>query len=123
MGNNHRQSLGRLGEDLAVNYLIQRNYSILARNSRTPYGEIDIVAVQGDVVVFVEVKTRASRSMGPPEISITRRKEEHMRSAAEFFIQNYPSTISDWRIDVLAIQLQLGNTPPLIDHFENATHS
>ncbi|OGN91160.1 MAG: hypothetical protein A2Y88_10050 [Chloroflexi bacterium RBG_13_48_10] len=58
--------------------------------------------------------------MGPPEISITPRKAEHMRCAAEYYIQQHPELINDWRIDVLTIQLRKDNTPPLIDHFENA---
>lgn len=114
-----RQSLGHLGEFIAAAFLEKKGYTILERNWRTPYGEIDLIAIHDDVVAFVEVKTRASNSLGPPEISITPRKEQHMRNAAEYFIQQHPELINDWRIDAVAIQIQTGNSPPLIEHFEN----
>jgi putative endonuclease len=115
----HRQSLGHKGEAIAAAYLEKKGYTILDRNLRTPYGEIDLIAGHAEAIIFIEVKTRASKSLGPPEISITPRKTEHMRSAAEYYIQQHPELINDWRIDVLTIQLYKDLTPPLIDHFEN----
>lgn len=122
MKSSRRQSLGRLGESIAAAFLEKKGYTILERNWRSPYGEIDLIAKENDVVSFVEVKTRASGSLGPPEISITPRKEEHMRSSAEYFIQQHPELINDWRIDAVTIQLQPDSSPPLIDHFENVIH-
>jgi putative endonuclease len=119
MKSNRRQSVGRVGESIAAAYLEKKGYTILDRNCRTPYGEIDLIAFQSDLIAFVEVKTRASISFGPPEISITTRKEEHMRNTAEYYIQLHPELTNDWRIDVIAVQLQPGNSPPIIDHFEN----
>lgn len=113
------QSIGHLGEAIAADYLEGKGYSILLRNWRSPYGEIDLIAMQDGVVAFVEVKTRSSKSLGPPEISITPRKAEHMRNTAEYFIQQHPELNNDWRIDVITIQLKAGNPTPLIDHFEN----
>ncbi len=120
MKSTHRQSLGHFGESLAASFLEHQGYSILARNVRTPYGEIDLLTKSGDVIVFVEVKTRASTSLGPPEISITPRKREHMISAAEYYIQQHLELNNDWRIDVIAVQIKPGLESPLIDHFENA---
>jgi putative endonuclease len=114
-----RQSLGHLGEAIAAAFLEKKGYAILERNWRTPYGEIDLITQREDVIAFVEVKTRASRSLGPPEISITTRKAEHMRCSAEYFIQQHPELINDWRIDAITIQLHDDSSPPLIDHFEN----
>lgn len=119
MKSGHRQSLGRKGESLAAAYLERQGYSIIDRNLETPYGEIDLIARQSNVIVFVEVKTRASSSLGPPEISITPRKAEHMRCAAEYYIQQHPELSNDWRIDAFSVQIQAGDIPPLIDHFEN----
>ncbi len=115
----YRQSLGHLGESIAAAYLEKKGYTILDRNLRTPYGEIDLVARHAESIIFIEVKTRASKSLGPPEISITPRKAEHMRSAAEYYIQQHPELINDWRVDLLTIQLRKDNIRPLIDHFEN----
>ncbi len=114
-----RVSIGRLGETLAGAYLKNKGYTILEKNRRTPYGEIDLVASFGESIIFVEVKTRSSQSLGPPEISVSRRKAEHMRNAAEYYIQQHPDLQADWRIDLLAILLPPDNSPAVIDHFEN----
>jgi len=119
MKSDQRQSLGQMGESIAGVFLKNKGYTILERNWRTPYGEIDLVASQNATIVFVEVKTRASRSLGPPEISITARKAEHMHDAAEYYIQQHPELMNDWRIDLITIQLQPKDSPALIDHFEN----
>jgi putative endonuclease len=115
----YRRFLGSRGEIYAAEFLENLGYSILEKNHRTPYGEIDLVARQNEVIVFVEVKTRSNTSLGPPEISITRRKAEHMRCAAEYFIQQHPEIKNDWRIDAISIQINTGDLPPSIVHFEN----
>ena len=115
---NRRLNLGHRGESIAASYLVKNGYTILEKNWRTPYGEIDLIARIDQVVVFVEVKTRASQALGPPEISITRRKGEHMRNAAEYFIQQHTELTMDWRIDVISVQIQSGDKSK-IDHFEN----
>src|SRR4030042_5348391 len=106
MKSDHRKSLGYIGESLAAAFLEKQEYSILERNFRTPYGEIDLITKQGDTIVFTEVKTRASTSLGPPEVSITPRKAEHMRNAAEYYIQQHPELNNEWRIDVISVQMQ-----------------
>ncbi|WKZ47888.1 MAG: YraN family protein [Anaerolineales bacterium] len=113
----HNQRVGRWGEEVAVEYLVQRGYAIVARNARTPYGEIDIVAKQGEAVIFVEVKTRTSNTMGLPEESITARKRQHMVAAAEHYAVEHE--IDNWQIDVVAIEGKPGSKP-LITYFENA---
>jgi len=115
-----KQALGRLGESLAAEFLEKLGYSIIERNFRTPYGELDLVSKHGDVIIFTEVKTRASSSLGPPEISINHKKAEHIRSSAEYYIQQHPEMSDEWRIDVISIQMKSKNIPPYIIHFENA---
>jgi putative endonuclease len=110
--------LGRWGEALAAEYLVQQGYTIVARNVRTPYGELDLVSRQGDVTVFVEVKTRASATLGQPEISVTRRKQEHLLAAAQHYLLANPALDGAWRIDVVAI-VRRRAAPPEIVHFEN----
>ena len=119
MRSDHRHSIGLIGENIAADFLEKKGYSILKRNFRTPYGEIDLITEQGSSIVFTEVKTRTSISLGPPEISITRRKADHMRSAAEFYIQQFAERYDEWRIDVISVQIRT-NDAPLIVHFENA---
>ncbi|PWB53868.1 MAG: YraN family protein [Anaerolineales bacterium] len=113
------RTLGKHGESIAAEYLKNKGYTILETNWHSSYGEIDLVASQAGVITFIEVKTRASKSFGPPEVSITPRKLEHMRNSAEYYMAEHPGITNEWRIDAIAIQLQTGNLPPLIEHFEN----
>lgn len=118
------QSVGCWGEELAAGYLRQRGYSLLDRNARTPYGEIDLVLVQptpaGSCTVFVEVKTRRSGAFGLPEESVTARKRAHLLAAAQAYLQAHPELGDAWRIDVVAIRQVDRAAPPEIVHFENA---
>jgi putative endonuclease len=113
----HNQKIGKWGEDAVAAYLKERGYEILARNARTPYGEIDIVAKQEDVYIFVEVKTRTSNKMGLPEESVNPRKQAHMLACAEHYAAE--NAIDHWQIDVIAVEGKAG-TEPKITHFENA---
>jgi len=114
---NRNQKIGAWGESAAAKYLEERGYLLVARNVRTPYGEIDIVTEKGGIIIFVEVKTRTSKSLGPPEISVTARKQEHMIAAAEHYSQE--NKIDHWQIDVIAVERKRNDTPEII-HFENA---
>jgi putative endonuclease len=81
----HRGALGKLGEDLACDELRRRGYSILDRRYRTRCGELDIVASDGGVIVFVEVKARSTGNFGTPLESITRQKRRRVsRMAASY---------------------------------------
>jgi uncharacterized protein (TIGR00252 family) len=77
--------LGRRGERAAEKYLKRNGYRIVARNFRASGAEIDLVAIDGETLVFVEVKTRRSRSAGAPEDAVDERKQSRMRRAAEAF--------------------------------------
>jgi len=125
-----RQSLGRWGESVAAKYLVSQGYKISGRNVRTPYGEIDIIALQPRisspgsldstaVTVFIEVKTRSSTSYGFPEEAINARKQAHMMAAAQSYMQENPGLGDDWRIDVIAIQCCGSRKERSIRHFEN----
>ena len=113
----HKQRIGSWGEGIAAEYLAGRGYEILARNVRTPYGEIDVLARQGDITIFVEVKTLTKSGNFFPEHNITSRKREHMLAAAEYYAAEHQ--INHWQIDVVAIE---GRPPdgPTINLFENA---
>lgn len=113
----HNQKIGRWGEEAVAAYLKDRGYEILARNARTPYGEIDIVAKQEDVYIFVEVKTRTSSKMGLPEEAVNPRKQAHMLACAEHYAAEH--AIDHWQIDVIAVEGKVG-LEPKITHFENA---
>ena len=115
---NYRQRMGAWGEQAATDYLIRQGYIILTRNFRTPHGEIDILALHGDLLVFVEVKTRTSRAYGYPEDSVTLRKQEHMLAAAEHYLQGHPEAGENWQFDVISVE-HGSDRAPVITHFEN----
>ena len=114
------KDLGKWGEKVASEYLIKTGYQVLDRNVRTEYGEIDLIAEQGCVLVFVEVKTRQSSTYGYPEESITRLKIDHMIASAEAYLQTIPDYEGDWRIDVVAVEINELDNQPVITHFPNA---
>jgi putative endonuclease len=113
----HNQSVGKWGENAVATYLVERGYEILARNARTPYGEIDIVTKQGDITIFIEVKTLTSSKSFFPEQNVTARKQAHMLACAEHYAAE--NGIDHWQIDVIAVEGKVG-LEPKITHFENA---
>jgi putative endonuclease len=115
---NKRQALGRWGEAEAAAYLEGRGYIILDRNIHSAHGEIDIVAQKDQVVIFVEVKTLRSHSFAFPEAAVNQRKQTHMVSAAEKYLELHPEASDTWQFDVIAIEGEPGGEPQ-IEHFEN----
>lgn len=99
----HRQSLGRRGEDLACAELEKRGYVILERRFRTRCGELDIVARDGGVLVFVEVKARSSSSFGTPFESVTWKKRRRLcqMAIAYLFVKRLAGVAC--RFDVVAV--------------------
>jgi putative endonuclease len=113
----HNQRVGKWGEDAVAAYLARHGYAIIARNARTPYGEIDIIAKQADITIFVEVKTLTSSKNFFPEQNVTTRKRGHMLACAEHYAAE--NAIDHWQIDVVAVEGKQGFEPK-ITHFENA---
>lgn len=114
-----RSLLGRRGEAAAREFLEQRGYTVLAENYRCPWGELDIVAQQGETVVFVEVRTRRSHAFGTPEESVTRAKGQHLVASAEHYLQEHSLT-PPWRIDLMAVRMDSKGTITSIRQVENA---
>jgi len=95
--------LGRRGERAAEKYLRRKGYRIVARNFRAAGAEIDLVAMDGETLVFVEVKTRRSRIAGAPEEAVDERKQTRMRRAAEVFARHYRADEIEMRFDIAAV--------------------
>lgn len=119
---NARQALGQRGEQLAVDKLVADGFEIVTRNYHCRTGELDIIARQGEVWVFVEVRTRRSTRFGTPEESITARKRLHLITAAQTYLQEQGLDLNniDWRIDVVAIEIGKRNEMVRLDVIENA---
>jgi putative endonuclease len=115
-----RKTTGRMGEQLALGFLKKKGYTIVETNYRCHYGEIDIVARQKDCMVYVEVRTRTSLEFGTPEDSISYYKALHMAHAAEYYQLHHRGIPEDWRVDLVAIELDSKNQIKRIEQVENA---
>jgi len=114
-----RRDLGAFGERVAAAHLEAKGYRIRARNFRCREGEIDIVAEDGDCLVFVEVRTRRGDAFGTPAESVTAAKERRLLTVAKAYLQEHPDVPPDQRIDVVAIELSRGRLLA-VQHIEGA---
>ncbi len=94
---------GRKGERLACRYLLKEGFDILARRYRGRSGELDIIAYEGDTLVFVEVKTRSSRDFGQPWEFVDWQKQQILRRAAEDFIADHDLGQYAYRFDIVSV--------------------
>ena len=117
---NARQELGRLGEELAAQYLTREGYVILTRNYRCGEGEMDIVARQGSRLAFVEVRTRRGSSYGTPKESITRSKQERLVKVASDYLSSHNLLDEDWGIDAVSVLFTPGGELDSIELVHNA---
>jgi len=117
-----KKETGVLGEDLATEFLRARGYEILERNWRPGrWGEIDVIAREGDVLVFVEVRTRSGAARVSPQESIDSHKLRVLRRTAQLYSKLHPEYSSALRIDLVAINLPETATPPRVALFKNIT--
>jgi putative endonuclease len=113
-----RQTLGKMGEDLACEELRRRGYAILARRHRTRYGEIDIIARHDTMIVFVEVKARRHDAFGDASAAVTSWKQRRIVRMAADYLARQGLVDAPCRFDVVAIDFKGG--PP---HIEVYTHA
>lgn len=111
--------IGGSGEDIAAAFLQGLGYIILTRNYRKRFGEIDIIAEEGDTLVFVEVKTRSSAVFGSPLEAVDARKQQRMAKAALAYLSSRKLHDRAARFDVVAVHLQ-PQQRPRIEHVRNA---
>ncbi|MGW9266867.1 YraN family protein [Gordonia terrae] len=100
-----RGHIGRLGEDVAADYATSLGWVVLDRNWRTRYGELDLVACEGSILVIVEVKTRASRTYDDPVMAVTPTKLTRMRRLARLWLAAQDRRWSQIRFDVVSVRL------------------
>lgn len=111
-----RRGTARQGEDLAAACLRRKGYVILERNWRCKAGEIDVVARDGETLVFVEVKARTGRTAGPPEESITAAKRRRLVHLARRFLLEKDLHEIPCRFDVVAVEAEVGGDPVIRHH-------
>lgn len=111
------RTLGKKGEALAVSFLRKKGFKIVEKNYRTVFGEIDIIAKDKQVIVFIEVKTRSDNAFGYPFEAVNTRKREKIRKVALSFLKKYKRELPV-RFDVLSITIKEGKEH--IEHFKDA---
>ncbi len=107
----NKKEFGKLGEDMAANYLKLQGYEIRAKNFRSRIGEVDIIARKDNRIVFCEVKTRSGDLMGTPAEAVNETKKNHMRKVAALYMMSEKITNYDVGFDVIEVKL---------NHIENA---
>ena len=116
---NSRRELGQWGEQVAADRLQNKGLRILEQNWRCRRGEIDLVALDGEEIVFVEVKTRKGKGMGSPEEGLTPKKAKKLLELAQEYLAEQDLD-PDWRIDLVALELDNRGKLVRFDHVENA---
>ncbi len=116
-----RLSLGKLGERIAANHLTSQGYRVLEMNFQKRYGEIDIVALDHDTLVFVEVKTRMKGDFISPEQSMTSRKISSLKKSALFYKMKHPELPEALRIDFVGIEMDSNLKPVRVNQIKNIT--
>lgn len=114
-----RRRLGNWGESVAALQLEHEGYTVLERNWRCASGEIDIIAQEGEEMVFVEVKTRRGREMGTPEEGLTDHKAQKLIELARLYLAEH-DIYPDWRVDLIAIELDKKGRLIRSEHIRNA---
>ena len=116
------QRTGRRGEEEAYFHLRKLGYQIVARNYRTPRhrGEIDLIGWDRDVLCFIEVKTRTSPDVKPPEAAVDRHKRREVAQVARDYLRHLPSACQ-WRFDIVSVSYDSRSRHPRIELFRNAS--
>ncbi len=114
------QARGKKGEEIAARYLQSRGYNIIKMNVRYKRGEIDIVAREKNELVFVEVKSRSTRTFGWPEEGVTPRKRMRMRLSAGLFLSSHKEYQQcAYRFDIMALELDEEAQKARVVHYKN----
>jgi putative endonuclease len=113
------KALGNWGEQKAKEYLTQKSIHIIGQNIYTKFGEIDLVGLKEDSIIFFEIKTRKSKRFGYPEVSVNTKKQQRLIEAAQAYLGENEITVQNWRIDVISISIDR-NGKAEIQWFENA---
>lgn len=103
-----KKELGKLGEQIAVEYLEKNKYKILERNFYCKQGEIDIIAKQKKEIIFIEVKTRSNTNFGKPSEAVNYRKQKHIYKSAQYYLYKTSSLEMLTRFDVIEVLISNG---------------
>lgn len=116
---NLRQILGEQGERQAARYLKKKGYKVVTANYRCKYGEIDLIARDADILIFIEVKTRTSTDFGVPGAAVDYRKQQQISKVAHHYLITHHNDDVDVRFDVISILSPRGQKTE-IEHISDA---
>jgi len=116
---NTRKITGGFGEEIALRYMKARGYSVIEKNFRTPFGEIDLIVERDGCVVFLEVKTRISERFGPPLSAVTWKKKKRVIKNCQYYLKSRKILWGPCRIDVMGIKLDRSFRVEIIRYVKN----
>ncbi|MFU7516133.1 YraN family protein [Clostridium sp. HCS.1] len=116
----YNKDIGSYGEDLAIDYLKNKGYTIVARNFRNRNGEIDLICKYLDIIIFIEVKSRYSYHFGLPRESVTYFKQKKIIYISKYFLYKYKLLNYNCRFDVIEIYFNKNNNSYFIEHIKDA---
>ncbi len=102
------KQIGKIGEQLACKYLEKLGYKIIQRNFYSRQGEIDIIAKQDKMIIFIEVKTRTNEQFGKPAEAVNRIKKKHIYQTAKYYLYNTKQEKKNIRFDVIEVYIKNG---------------
>ena len=114
---------GARAEDLAAGFIRRKGFRLIERNYRTRLGEIDIVAIDGYELVFVEVRSKTGPGYGTPAESLNAAKKRKLAMLAEVYRQQNPQSPENYRIDIVSVWLDSSGNNNGIDHLKNAVET
>jgi len=114
------KEIGSYGENIALEYLLNRGYKLISKNFKSHFGEIDIIVKDKDLICFVEVKTRYNNNFGLPSQSIDKNKQKRIKKASLLFVNKEKLFNFNLRYDVVEIFLNYKDDSYTINHLENA---
>jgi putative endonuclease len=113
-----RHETGKIGEELATKYLLEKGYKIIDRNFSCKQGEIDIIALDKDYYVFVEVKTRTNEHYGKPREAVDEKKKKHIYLSAQYYVNLKHIENRPIRIDIIEVYKRKNKY--YLNHIKNA---
>ena len=119
----HNKNIGKIGEDMALHYLLSKGYILLKQNYTSRWGELDLIMQKDNKLIFVEVKTKIGNLMGKPHEAITLSKLFHLKRPIQFFLMDRKYKDFKYALDVVSVTLDAQLQQQNIQHFENIEFS
>ena len=116
---NYKQKVGKYGEELARHYLKKKGYKIIDSNVKVSYQEVDIIARHGEDLIFVEVKTRTSLTLGQADEAVDSRKLNNLKEAVEYYVHEKKYDPARVRMDFIAIDIDKRRKIAKIKHYRD----